>query len=422
MDKLIFATDSFPYGTGERPFVLPELKRLAKHYDITILSHADMGTLRLEALEILPKGVRCITLGKPKLKLKDKITALFHYVMDRDGQREIREILSGKKHFGKRLYQSLSFYAQALSDQRELERSGVIPKGEKAVYYSYWYTYFCYSITRLKLRYPNIRILTRTHGCDLYHERVPGNRQPFKHQMETQVDAIIFACDFALKYYQSKILKNGDENRLYVCKLGTEKVVIPEDYYKSGEWQMVSCSNVIPLKRIPLIIDALALIEDVKLHWTHIGDGEQMQYVKDYANEKLGGKDNVSVTFAGYVENEKVIQYYRQHWVDCFITTSSTEGGCPVSAQEAMKFGIPMIGTAVGGVTEMIQGNGILLSADPTEDEIAEAITKMMSYNRRRVDVMRNAAIKLWERDFDTDINTQKLLEILRNTVNVAIG
>lgn len=414
MNKIILATDSFPYGNGEKSFVLPELKRLAQQYDVTIISHVDTEALKSKTAETLPKGVGCITLARPKLTMRDKIKAVFSYVKDCDGRREIREILGGKKNIGMRLYQSLSFYAQALCDQKKLERSGILPEDEQAVYYSYWYTYFCYSMIRLKRRYPNITILTRTHGCDLYHERIPGDRQPFKHQMETRLEAILFACDFALKYYREKISQNIVENKLYVCRLGTEKVSATREYQRQGRWHMVSCSHAIPLKRVPLIVDALALLEDAEIHWTHIGDGEQIGYLKEYANEKLGGKDNISCTFTGYLENDKVIQYYRENQVDCFITTSSTEGGCPVSAQEAMKFGIPMIGTAVGGVTEMIQDNGILLPADPTAEDVAAAVREMISYDEETIDAMRNAALRLWEKNYDIDINTQKVLRILK--------
>lgn len=144
--------------------------------------------------------------------------------------------------------------------------------------------------------------------------------------METRLEAILFACDYALKYYREKILQNIGKSKLHVCRLGTEKVYVPREYHRQGRWHIVSCSHAIPLKRVPLIVDALALLEDAEIHWTHIGDGEQIGYLKEYANEKLGGKDNISCTFTGYLENDKVIQYYRENQVDCFITTSSTEG------------------------------------------------------------------------------------------------
>lgn len=416
MRKLILATEAFPYGKGEKTFILPELERLRQHFSITIVSHANREQMAEGMREKLPQDIRVLCFGRPKLSVFDKLKSLVFLIADRDGRTEIREILRGKTAIRERFYQSLSFFAQALSDEKKLKKSGILSAEGPILYYSFWYSYFCYSAVRACRghHYEKVRLVTRTHGIDLYHERIPGGRQPFKHQMEERLWAILFACDYARTYYRSGILKNLDESRLYVCRLGTEKADIPETYDRPKVWQMVSCSNVIPLKRVPLIIDALALMEEAEISWTHIGDGEQMQYVKAYAKEKLGKKDNIRYTFAGYVENGEVIRYYREHWVDCFITTSSTEGGCPVSAQEAMKFGIPMIGTAVGGVTEMIRGNGILLPSDPTAEQVAAAIRRMMSCDRETIDTMRDAAMQIWEKDYDTDINTRRLLGILK--------
>lgn len=416
MRKLILATETFPYGKGEKSFILPELERLRRHFSITVVSHANREQVEEGMCEKLPEDVRIVCFGRPKLSVFDKLKSLVFLIADRDGRREIGEILREKTAKRERLYQTLSFFAQTLSDQKKLKKSGILSAKEPIIYYSFWYTYFCYSAVRVcrQRKFQHVRLVTRAHGIDLYHERIPGNRQPFKHQMEARLHAIFFACDYAKKYYRSNILKNMEESRLHVCRLGTEKTNIPKAYEKPRAWQMVSCSNVIPLKRVPLIIDALALLEE-EISWTHIGDGEQMEYVKAYAKEKLGKKGNISYTFAGYVENNEVIRYYREHWVDCFITTSSTEGGCPVSAQEAMKFGIPMIGTAVGGVTEMIRGNGILLSSDPVAEEVAAAIQTMMSLDEEAVNTMRDAALRLWNRDYDTDSNTAKVLKILKN-------
>lgn len=415
MTKLILATESFPYGRGEKTFILPEIERLRQYYDITIISHASREQVEEGMCEELPEGIRVMCPGRPRLTGFDKVKALISIFLDRDGRMELKEILEGRRNQGERFYQSLAFYAQSLADQKKLRQSDILTVNEPMIYYSFWCSYFCYSMVREKRRYPDVHIVTRTHGVDLYHERIPGGRQPFKHQMEKSLDAILFACGHAKQYYCTNIRKSVDDGRLYVCRLGTEKMDVPGEYRRPDAWQMVSCSNVIPLKRVPLIIDALAMIEKEKIHWTHIGDGEQMQYVEQYAKEKLTGKDNIKYNFTGYMENSKVIQHYKEHWVDCFITTSSAEGGCPVSAQEAMKFGIPMIGTAVGGITEMIQGNGILLSPDPTDEEIAAAIGKMISYDGETIGAMRDAAIRLWEREFDAESNTRSVLKILKN-------
>ena len=418
MTKLILATDCFPYGKGEKTFIIPELMRLRQHYDVTIVSHADGEQFRGGLCTDLPEGVELICFGRPELSAIDKVKALALFLLDRLARQEIREILGEKQNRRERLYQSLSFFAQALSDQKKLRQSGILIGREPIIYYSFWYTYFCYSavLECRRDKRSNVRMITRTHGVDLYHERIPGNRQPFKHQMEPGLDAILFACDYARRYYRERISHYIDESRLYVCKLGTEAVQAPAVYRTQEAWHVVSCSNVISLKRLSLIIDGLALLEGDKVQWTHIGDGAELQRMKDYAREKLGVKDNISYSFQGYMENDKILRYYTEHPADCFITTSSTEGGCPVSIQEAMKFGTPVIGTDVGGITEMIQGNGILLPANPDGQAVAAAIRQIMTSDQETLSAMRRASVTLWKREFDIDVNIAKVCAILDGT------
>lgn len=412
MQKLLLATESFPYGRGEKSFILPELKRLAEDYDITILCHAD----RAEAANAeLPETVRVICLGRPVIRMKDKVKALLHYIFHRDGWREIKEILSEKANRKERLYQSLAFYAQALADEQSLKKSGALSKDENIIYYSFWYTYFCYSMVRMKSRYPNVRILTRTHGHDLYHERIPGGRQPFKHQMERQLEKIVFACEYGRNYYEVNVRdQHTDPDKLSVCRLGIEPAMRQMPYRESEVFHLISCSNVIGLKRLELIIDGLADIEDIQVQWTHIGDGEAYEHVKRYAAEQLDGSKNISYRFTGYLENEAVCDYYMTNQVDCFITTSATEGGCPVSIQEAMSYGVPVIGTQAGGITEMIDGNGILLPENPTGQDVAEAIGNMYHLEKEVYQEMQRQSLRIWEKEFDIGqavVNIRSILE-----------
>ena len=413
MTKLVLAAESFPYGQGEISFILPELRRLKKYFNVVILSHADDAQYQGGMCAELPDGVELFRLGRPCLTVTDKLKAFVLYFFDPDGRSELREILGGKKDRIKRLYQSFSFYAQMRSDRGRLRQTGFFHTDEPVIYYSYWYTYYCYSALKLARQAPNLRVLTRTHGVDLYHERIPGDRQPFRHQMETGLDAIIFACHYARRYYEERIRQDIDRSRLYMCRVGTENVRLHKEWGERDTWELVSCSSAVPLKRISLIIDGLALTDGRKIHWTHIGDGSDLIRLREYAGERLGHKENISYTFSGYVENDKVTRYYAEHPVDCFITTSSTEGGSPVSVQEAMAQGIPVIGTDVGGITEMIQGNGILLPRDPDGSEVAAAIGRMMSLDEHEKTAMQKQSRRLWEQEFCIDVSYQELLEAL---------
>ena len=186
-------------------------------------------------------------------------------------------------------------------------------------------------------------------------------------------------------------------------------------YSENGEksyYQIVSCANIIPLKRLDLIVKSLALINDVKIKWVHFGMGSRFDELESLAFKLLAQKSNITYELRGYVPVEDIIQFYRDNCVDCFITTSSTEG-CPVSVQEAMSFGIPIIGTSVGEMPNMITENGVLLSENPLPEEIKNAICKICSSDIENTIMMRKCSRQLWECKYDAQKNTKNFLKEL---------
>ena len=80
-----------------------------------------------------------------------------------------------------------------------------------------------------------------------------------------------------------------------------------------------------------------------------------------------------------------------------------------------MSCGIPVIGTDVGGITEMIADNGILLSADPDAGEISAAIRKILTQKGSQLQDMKCAACRKWQAEFDSSTVFQDMLTVLRN-------
>ena len=157
-----------------------------------------------------------------------------------------------------------------------------------------------------------------------------------------------------------------------------------------------------------MIVDALSLIDDLAIKWFHFGDGELLQELEENAEVKLGEKSNIRYSIEGFCEHEKVISFYENNFVDCFITTSSTEG-CPVSIQEAMSFGIPIIATAVGEIPNMINGNGELLKSTPTPKEISLALRNVLESDNALF--MRERSRQLWEVKFDAHKNAKNFMQ-----------
>jgi len=83
-----------------------------------------------------------------------------------------------------------------------------------------------------------------------------------------------------------------------------------------------------------------------------------------------------------------------------------------VSMMEAMSFSIPVIGTNVGGVSEIIEDgkNGYLLSANPSTNEIIEKLSQLYHMKEDDYFNMRKNAYNTWENKFNADSNYSELI------------
>ena len=111
---------------------------------------------------------------------------------------------------------------------------------------------------------------------------------------------------------------------------------------------------------------------------------------------KLSLKDQVDCFFHGNVKNEYILSWYKKNNVDAFINVSKSEGAA-VSIMEAMSFGIPIILSNVGGNPEMVVNqSGILLSKDPTPNEISKALQNLISSSKLSKKLKTNS-LKTWK-------------------------
>ena len=83
---------------------------------------------------------------------------------------------------------------------------------------------------------------------------------------------------------------------------------------------------------------------------------------------------------------------------------------------EAASFGIPCIATNVGGTGEIISDgdNGILLSENPTEQEIAEAIRAFCWLDKEAYEKFRHAARERWDEKYNAEKNYREFVKELQ--------
>lgn len=118
---------------------------------------------------------------------------------------------------------------------------------------------------------------------------------------------------------------------------------------------------------------------------TLIGNGSQKDFLSKIAKE-----DNLSITFLGNIPNSELPGVINRH--EIFILPSLWEG-MPKALLESMSCGMPIIGTNVNGINEVIVDgqNGILCEIDA--DSIKRAIINLMENEALRKMIGQNARV-----------------------------
>lgn len=412
--KIYIITQKFPFGYGEKTFIEPELNMLIEsgNFDITIICNPKeeekmtskirdfVKVIRIPYRDVFESPGACIKYG-------------FKFITTKVGWKEIMAILGSKGDKIGRLLNSIWFYMQSSCFAEDLLKKVDISDG---IVYTYWFYTQNMGMLLNMHKFHNVKFISRIHGFDLYNEMNPYGRQPFRWYMDDKMEKIFFIAQKGKEYYQSRWGEEGQKEKYELCRLGTfcndSLENIRKTQIKANEFLLVSCSNIIPLKRVELIIEALVHISDFEVKWVHFGDGTERDKVEQKASQLLREKKNVTYHFEGQRNNQEIIEFYRKNLVDCFITTSSSEG-CPVSIQEALAYGIPIIATDVGEIPLMIEENGFLLSKAPSSVEISNAIISLYKKSQSEKEMMRETSRRIWEEKFNGATNYRVFIECL---------
>ena len=135
--------------------------------------------------------------------------------------------------------------------------------------------------------------------------------------------------------------------------------------------------------------------EDVEL--TIVGDGEDRDKLEFLADNVAGGR----VRFVGEKKPEELRRYYND--ADIFVIPSDKEG-MPIAVLEAMSAGIPVMGSNVLGIRELVSGVGILVN-NPSPKTFAKEISKLLN-DKEKIKVLSERSIKKankysWENSVD---------------------
>ena len=149
---------------------------------------------------------------------------------------------------------------------------------------------------------------------------------------------------------------------------------------QNSSLKLITVSRLLERKGIHHLLEAIAKPDPLPVTLTIIGTGSYEGELRRICTE-LGLNDRVN--FLGFVRREELPEHYRQH--DLFTLPSQTESFGLVFA-EAMSCGLPILGTFVGGIPELVRHgtDGILVSpAEP--GKIRESLETILNNPEKRI-------------------------------------
>ena len=403
MKNILLVTQGFPYGQKERGFLPAEYDALHEHHHLTVLAFDNKESI----VHPVHEDVEHLRYSWPEHFSLLQLLAQFQY-------REVREDAASafrneKKRFPKRAAAIAAFSLRAEQMLPRL-REIVIQKNIEIIY-TYWCIQATIAALRLKKEFPGLKVMTRFHGMDLYPERREAKWQAMYPFVAAQSDGLLFVSETGREFFLDTWGRQWQE-KTKVSYIGCRTMPVLPLRESSTKLALVSCSNMIPIKRIELLMEALPLLPDgLQVEWHHLGEGELRHKLEENAVHLLGDKKNIAYTFHGHIPNPEVPTLYQQIGAQLFITTSST-GGLPVTLMEAYAMGLPVIATAVGGIPEMLTDGetGFLLPANPTAEQVAESILRYIHMPDEVKYTMSQKALQKWQRDFDAKRNAELLM------------
>ena len=264
----------------------------------------------------------------------------------------------------------------------------------------------------------------RLHGSDAIEEA--KGILPFREQIYGAVDYAVPVSGMIESYIKCRYAVQP--RNICTFRLGSPEGgrTLSWERGPAGELHIVSCSNVVPLKRVEYIADAVALlaerlhneggIGDVKsLCWTHIGDGPQRVALEQHIKSRIaaaGFPANLCrVEFKGAMPHREVLEYYRKNHIDLFIHASRSEGG-PVVIMEAASFAIPVISTKVGAVDEMIPQEWII-PVEATPDILVDKVVEYLLLPGGKRLALKEQNRRVWEERWNAERNYAAFADFL---------
>jgi glycosyltransferase involved in cell wall biosynthesis len=297
-----------------------------------------------------------------------------------------------------------------------LKQRNLDPKD--CLFYTYWLDHAAAGIGLVKPEYPEIILVSRAHGYDIYEEQYYNPPfWPCRSTVLNNTDKVYADSYAGMEYLKRRYVE-------FAHKFETSLLGVREPGFITREssdkvFRIVSCSRISPEKRVDLILDGVAAVArqrpEQRFEWHHFGNGDQREELQKRADEIF--PSNAKGLLPGFSDGKALMNFYRDNPIDVFVNSSITEG-TSVAIMEALSCGIPILATNVGGNAEIVsEKNGMLIPVDSSPDDIADAFSKLMDDTSSSA--RRDGSRRKWLTEYNADVNFP---EFARNLKSLRMG
>jgi glycosyltransferase involved in cell wall biosynthesis len=413
--NLFLIVTDYPYGIGE-PFLEDEILILSKHFDKIYIVIPEINSINKSMKRfIIPENCQLIELNTSN-KIKFKILALINLL----GGNSFQEILNIKFKYKQKITLNhlktiIGFKSMSLSFKYELIEYLKLNniKFNNSVFYSYWFTYATLGLALLKKEIKTINVTTRIHGWDCFFYRNKLNYLPFRPFVMENINSICPISETGRQHLIEKT-KTKFSNKIHTHFLGIGNIPIHlKSNFNLNKIHILSIAFIDPIKRLDRIANALKMITNFEVEWTHIGNepNNSKSFQIKIENELKENK-NIKTSFLGELTKAQIYNFLNTEKPDLLICTSASEG-IPVSMMEALAHCIPILSLNVGGVSEIVKDNlnGFLLDSDADEKIIAQKIIEFQHLSIDKRKSLIEEAFQFYLNNFSAEKNYFRFLK-----------
>ncbi len=406
-------TLTFPFSRGEE-FLQTEIQHLLECFDKVIIVPTLLDPGMVQTHEISPR-VQLIAPVRSKLALlagfclRHPIAAVQSVVRALGGGRD-RQAAWADLRF--------DLYASALARMVAPGVAEAIGPAVDVVFYGFWLhvpARVALDVRRLTRRDEH-PVVSRANGFDLYLERHPRAYLPQRQLLLSGLQKVFAASPSAQEYLEEHYPEHV--GKFTSDRIGTPPPINPGNARRAA-FHIVSCSYLAPVKRLTMLIDDIAAAQralSVPLTWTHIGAGAGA-YAEDVYAHAARALTPSTYQFLGHMENHELREWYARNPASVFVQVSESEGGLAASIQEGLAQGLPVIVTAVGGVSALKEAPDIfdgLLERDHTPEQFAEKLGRLLDSDDETYNGYVAASMAYWSAHCSTDVLAHAFARRLR--------